>query len=157
MAEVYNRNEENRWRAPYEERKVEATVLSPKQLCQKLKTYYEIDVPAEFEKALTASENKKCLSTGDLEQVMKIASFWKQCFVEKEKSYNKLVLGMVRSMVRIHCTVINTNPQTNAWIGKYGEIDYNSKPFREAFVVTTSLTLHGQAAFVQSPGCYRFT
>lgn len=130
--------------------------LTAKQLSQHLDAFYDIKLSDDFVRSLTANENCKALSDGDIKEVMKIASFWKNCFLDEDEAYLKLVMGLIRSMVRIHCCVVNTNPATNAYVGKYGEINPDSRPFRESFVVTTSLTLRGKAAFVQSPGHYSF-
>ena len=142
-------------RSTYENRMRE--ILPTKQICSKLKAYYDVEIPEGYEEQLTACENEKSLSYGDIEQIIKVAEFWKQCFVDKEKAYSKLVLGMVRSMLRIHCCVLNTNPATNAYVGRYGgEVDLDSQPFKEYFVVTTSITMRGKAGFVSSPGRYSF-
>ena len=154
MAQWFEARRNMERRPAYAER---MDLLTTKEVRNKLKVYYDVVVPDGYEEQLTACENEKSLSWGDVEQIVKVAKFWKQCFVDKEKAYSKLVLGMVRSMLRIHCCVLNTNPATNAYVGRYGgEVDLDSQPFKEYFVVTTSLTMRGKAGFVSSPGHYSF-
>lgn len=140
-----------------EMRRKKAGLLTLKELKEKLVMDFNIKVPDNFDEIICKGcESTKCLTKSDVNEIIKIADFWRPCFVSEEDSYNKMVLGMVKSMIRIHCTVINTNPATNAYLGRFGEINPESKPFRENFVVTTSLTLRGKAAFVSSPGHYEF-
>lgn len=139
-------------------RNKQIVLLNSKELKAKLKKDYDIKVPDNFEEIIHKwnDEENKCISCSDLREIIKIADFWKPCFVDQEEAYNKMVLGMIRSMIRIHCTVLNTNPATNAYVGRFGEINPESKPFRENFVVTTTLSLRGEAGFVSSPGHYEF-
>lgn len=113
-----------------------------------------IDVPTNFSEMVEERENCGSIYVSDVDEVIKLASFWKPCI--EEEYYNEFVLELVFSLYRIHTIVVNSNPNSGFFIGKKARLKENQPPLLNDKDITTIMSCGGHASFKSTSSRYKF-
>ncbi len=100
-------------------------LITPQE-AEKILKRLKVKLPSTF-----CDEVKKArysnITAGDLDEILRIARFWEPSLLESPenpgKQFGIFVSIMTVSMFRIGCVVVNSNPRSSTYIGKFVEIN----------------------------------
>lgn len=120
--------------------------MNARAIMQKLKEA-GISVPEDFMEQVQIAkryEKERDLRERDVEQVIKIADFWKPA-LKHEEDYSKLAVYLVYKMYKIHCCALTTMPECKYTISDLFEVNEDCPLIQSGRPITTILSIGGNA------------